>query len=441
MKLTEVEILHTSERGTIKLMTDENGDEYVCKSGRFNADVLRVLTSVQSPYIVKIIDFSETEIVMEHLSGTPLSDIAVPPKQLPELICEICDGFSALHSVGIIHRDIKPSNIMLCDDGHIKIIDFDAARIKKTHADKDTSFIGTDGFAPPEQYGFTQTDERSDIYALGVTIKLLLRENYEKASLRAVAEKCMRFNPEQRYPSATKVKAAIIARRYRAAPISCAVVVIAGTLLALTVAMNQSKAVPAVSIATQASETTTTQSEASSTTSENAISEPIETTAETTTPEPATTATVSDTTEQTTTAELVSETTEQATTETTLAATATDNSTEAVTDQALPAISFLPDGFPALPAGITKIDDSEHVKYITWEKLDKETAESLINSITEWFGDDVKITDLTPQTGRSVQWRCDNADKYSGIITLAWVDTEKFSNFPQMKLSFAEFEQ
>ncbi|MBR5091397.1 MAG: hypothetical protein IK093_18390 [Ruminiclostridium sp.] len=121
--------------------------------------------------------------------------------------------------------------------------------------------------------------------------------------------------------------------------------------------------------------------------------------------------------------------------------TVTEVSADSVSEQALPEISFLSNGFPTLLAGISKIDDSEHVKYITLETFDKEEADAFIADITEWLGDNVKITDLTPQTGRSVQWGCDDSDKYLGIITLPWVDTEKFSNYPQMKLLFANYEK
>lgn len=432
MKLTEEEILHESERGTIKLMTDENGDEYVCKTGKFNADVLRALTSVQSPYIVKIIDFSETEIIMEHLSGTPLSDIAVPPKQLPELICEICDGLSALHNAGIIHRDIKPSNIMLCDNGHIKIIDFDAARIKKPQADKDTSFIGTDGFAPPEQYGFMQTNERSDIYALGVTMKLLLKENYEKSPIRAVAEKCMRFDPGKRYSSAAKVKAAIIARRYRAVPIVCAAVVaVAGVALAVTFMLNKTNDVPV--------------SAPVSDTSEQTVGIMTDAVTATTADVPAKTVAVPQTSEITTeqTAGIITGviTTADATTLAEVETTSQTTDPTAIVETAKPEISFLPEGFPALPNGITKVDDSEHIKKIEWEKLAQDDVNTLIDNIIKWLGDSAEVDDKSTRMCRTIQWKCNGESTFDGYIILLYVeDTEKYSAFPQCRLSFSGFE-
>ena len=91
----------------------------------------------------------------------------------------MCDGLKELHEQKIIHRDIKPSNMILQADGRIRLIDFDAARIFKDNKATDTELLGTKDYAPPEQYGFGQTDPRSDIYSLGVTIKNV-RRAFEK---------------------------------------------------------------------------------------------------------------------------------------------------------------------------------------------------------------------------------------------------------------------
>ncbi len=167
---------------------------------------------------------------------------------LASLIClwhfRFCfSTISGVEPKNIIHRDIKPSNIILTNERHVKIIDFDAARIKKPTADKDTSFVGTDGFAPPEQYGFMQTDERSDIYALGVTIKLLLKEAYDRSPYRAVLEKCMKSNPEQRYKSIKAVKTALTLCHYCPMFISSAAVLCAavGIVFAVSVGFDFTK--------------------------------------------------------------------------------------------------------------------------------------------------------------------------------------------------------
>ena len=77
-------------------------------------------------------------------------------------------------------------------DGGVKLIDFDAARVCKERKETDTVLLGTEGYAPPEQYGFAQTDARSDIYALGITLKALLLDNY-RGSLNRIIEKATRL--------------------------------------------------------------------------------------------------------------------------------------------------------------------------------------------------------------------------------------------------------
>lgn len=103
--------------------------------------------------------------------------------------------------------------MFLTNAGKIKLIDFDAARLEKPGKFADTRFIGTPGFAAPEQYGFHQTDERTDIYSLGLTLKLLLGyENYH-GFLSPVLAKCTEFDPNKRFDSARSLKRAIIRRR------------------------------------------------------------------------------------------------------------------------------------------------------------------------------------------------------------------------------------
>ena len=209
MELNETTLLHSSERGEIILGTAEDKKQYVRKSGSFDTAVMAKLKDCKSPYLAAVVEYSADYMIMEYVSGEPLNAGNLPKDRLYEVFSEICEGIIALHCAGIIHRDIKPSNIMLTDSGKIKIIDYDAARLKKPEADKDTIFVGTEGFAAPEQYGFMQTDERSDIYALGVTMKLLLGEQYMRSPYKSVAEKCMRFDPQKRYPTVAAVKLAI----------------------------------------------------------------------------------------------------------------------------------------------------------------------------------------------------------------------------------------
>ena len=93
-----------------------------------------------------------------------------------DLAIALAEAMKALHTSDpvIIHRDIKPKNIIVRDDGSVALIDFGISRVYKKEAASDTVISGTEGFAPPEQYGFMQTDIRSDIYSFGVVLSWLL---------------------------------------------------------------------------------------------------------------------------------------------------------------------------------------------------------------------------------------------------------------------------
>lgn len=453
MEFTDEKVLHRSEHSEIALVTDTNGNEYIRKTGKFSADALSAISKIDSPYITKIVSYSDSQAIMEYISGKPLSEISLPQEQLFEVICEICKGLAELHSAGVIHRDIKPSNIILSDDGHIKIIDFDAARVKKPDADKDTSFIGTDGFAPPEQYGFTQTDERSDIYALGVTIKLLLRDKYESSKFRKVAEKCMRFDPDKRYESVDQVEIALKFSRYKTAIIMCcAVVFCAGVFVGTLIPLNNNKSISVSEPVINIIETTTSASTGISIMPATRIAETI---AATTTPDAGTD---NDEPYSESTTDLINniEQPETADTTTLLSTSETITASETITTTSQPEtisesliteendvidLPFVPSGFPELPKGISSFDDNSHVKKVVWEQLDKDTAYTFIDAVTEWLGEETVAEDIFTRLGRTVQWKCTDPALYNGYISMVYVeDTEKNSMFPQCQLSFSEIE-
>lgn len=213
MEIKSEEVIYSSEKCKIT-KGEYNGKQCIKKIGSFSREAVNAIARINSPYISHIYEIGDDYITSEYVDGADLSKSKISPKNVLSIALELCDALAELHKNNVIHRDIKPSNIILCGDGHIKLIDFDAARIKKPAADKDTAFIGTDGFAPPEQFGFTQTDERSDIYSFGVTIKLLLGESYARSVYRRVVRKCTRFDPEQRYQSMSAVKSALIRGKY-----------------------------------------------------------------------------------------------------------------------------------------------------------------------------------------------------------------------------------
>lgn len=183
-----------------------------------NIDVFKALKEMSSEHLPKIYHFEETEegllVVEEYVDGELLADI-LDYKKLTEEEClgiaeQICVALDILHShkPSFIHRDIKPSNMIVTSKGSIKLIDYDSSRLYKEEAEGDTRLLGTEKYAAPEQYGFSQTDCRSDIYSLGVVLEkftVYLSDRKKKAWTRLV-EKCTLFSPDSRYQSVTEVR-------------------------------------------------------------------------------------------------------------------------------------------------------------------------------------------------------------------------------------------
>ena len=159
--------------------------------------------------IVKVYSCFEDEgkcvEIEEYVNGKTLesvmSDSKYGEEDYADIVISICDTLAVLHKMGIIHRDIHPKNIIL-DYNKVKLIDFDIARNKKENTDKDTRLLGTPEYASPEAYGFSQTDERSDIFSLGKLIEQLLDNN----KFKHVIDKATEIDPVNRYQSAIELK-------------------------------------------------------------------------------------------------------------------------------------------------------------------------------------------------------------------------------------------
>ena len=83
---------------------------------------------------------------------------------------QVCQALEAAHSVGIIHRDLKPQNIMIDDEGRVVVMDFGLARtVRGNGLTQQGAFLGTIEYMSPEQALGTELDQRSDIFALGLS--------------------------------------------------------------------------------------------------------------------------------------------------------------------------------------------------------------------------------------------------------------------------------
>lgn len=199
-------------------------DEIIVNSLLAEANLMKRLDHPALPRIVDIIDNGITiYVVMDYIEGESLDKILEANGPQPEekvigWAKQLCDVLGYLHSQKppIIYRDMKPANVMLKPEGNVKIIDFGIAREYKEQSLADTTVLGTKGYAPPEQYS-GQTDQRSDIYALGMTMHHLLTgvdprggeryvpvkqwDPYLSDGIEAIIDKCVQPAAENRYQS------------------------------------------------------------------------------------------------------------------------------------------------------------------------------------------------------------------------------------------------
>ncbi len=219
MEYERIRLLKESEKSTVELVREKEGGR-VCirKLLRGRVCAYQKLRELNHPYLPELyeVEISEdvTTVMEEYIEGRALGEAEMSGKQTVAALRELCSVLDYLHRNGIIHRDIKPSNVLLAKDGHIRLIDFDAARVVKEELEQDTVLLGTRGYAAPEQYGFAQTDERTDIYALGMTMKQLLEEKGERPIYRHMIQKCTNLDPDKRYRSAGQVRAALSWGKY-----------------------------------------------------------------------------------------------------------------------------------------------------------------------------------------------------------------------------------
>ena len=174
------------------------------KNFKIEAKMLSVLGHPCLPAFTHF--FAENDryfLVMEYIDGATLEDILernhgpFSERRVLSWAEQLCDVLEYLHSQNppIIFRDMKPGNVMLTRQGHVKLIDFGIARFFRPTHETDTQLLGTPGYAPPEQYGTTQTDERSDIYALGMTLYHLLTNKFSETGFGANEREIRATNP------------------------------------------------------------------------------------------------------------------------------------------------------------------------------------------------------------------------------------------------------
>lgn len=206
---------------------DKTKDSYKIIANALSSET-EMMKKLRHPSIPQIYDFYEDntslDVVMEFLEGNTLDSVlkihggSIPHQKVVEYGIKIAEIMHYLHSMqpAIIYRDMKPSNVLLSNEGRIRLLDFGIARFYDKTKTKDTNLIGTRGYAAPEQFGGRQSDARTDIYGLGMTMYHLVtgddpREiTFEKKSIQEfnsqlpkgldyIINKCTELNPDNRY--------------------------------------------------------------------------------------------------------------------------------------------------------------------------------------------------------------------------------------------------
>ena len=215
---TEYDTLHVlkrSPRGTVSVVRHKkSGTRYVFRRYSGSGEVYRRLLPVLCPHLPQIMEAAEqdgqTAVLEEYVQGDTLAELLMgarlTEREARQVTMQLCQALHVLHSMGAVHRDVKPENVILRGSDAV-LIDFDAARIYKDESESDTQVLGTTGFAAPEQYGIFQSDERADIFSLGVLLNIMLTGKHPSREMTAgkmgrIVRKCTMTAPEQRDPSA-----------------------------------------------------------------------------------------------------------------------------------------------------------------------------------------------------------------------------------------------
>lgn len=161
---------------------------------------------------------NELIIIEEYIHGKTLEAWIRKGNSQPEItvlqyMIQLCDILEQLHSCtpSLVHRDIKPSNLMISMDGVLKLVDFNATKVYKDSQKEDTFLMGTQEYAAPEQYGFAQSDPRTDIYACGIVMNVLLTGEFPKTHLydglcKSIIEGCIAVEPKKRFQNIRELR-------------------------------------------------------------------------------------------------------------------------------------------------------------------------------------------------------------------------------------------
>ena len=170
------------------------------------------------PQVYDVVDTVDGQTVLEeYVDGVTVAALAeggrIRYRQAKKILRGVCHALSVLHQHGFVHRDVKPENVLVRPNGQAVLVDLNISR-QVTTAGRDTRIMGTVGYASPEQLGLTQSDARTDIYACGVLLNVMLTGKHPSEQLargRAgrIVRRCTAVNPDDRYRTAHRLALAL----------------------------------------------------------------------------------------------------------------------------------------------------------------------------------------------------------------------------------------
>ncbi|MCC8159828.1 MAG: protein kinase [Oscillospiraceae bacterium] len=240
------------------LLTKSSADNTVYVKKYISADRAEIYKSIQRRRfygVPRVIDiYPENDyfvLIEEYICGKSLRQMLDGGYDftidfVKRLVYFLCKTLSPIHKYGIVHRDITAANVLYSDSGEFYLTDFGNARIHKQNQSTDTEFIGTQDYAAPEQFGFGQSDRRTDIYAIGVLMNVLLTggkfptEQKYRGSLSRVIKRCTAVKPRDRYASVSRLRHGTLAASHKVLlSVTCALLCLAA-LTAYCVAVSTS---------------------------------------------------------------------------------------------------------------------------------------------------------------------------------------------------------
>lgn len=208
-------IRETAEVTVEAVICSLDGKKYIRKT--YHSDKRRVfntlagIKNVHIPEIYEVIFGEDTVIIEQYIEGKTIEQLIsegkmFDKKQIKAVFDSLTDAVDTLHKNGLVHRDIKPSNMIISDNGEAVLIDYSIARPYSDKRSADTELFGTVGYAAPEQFGFSQSDFRTDIYALGVTMKEITNRHNSSERMRNAISRCTEFDPSRRFRSIAELR-------------------------------------------------------------------------------------------------------------------------------------------------------------------------------------------------------------------------------------------